>query len=339
MAQRAFPGGVVAVGRSGFLAHLQPLGHLSYDVESPKPSRDTIYDLASLTKVVVTTTMAMILVDEGRLDIDAPVSSLVPEFGGGAKDGIKVFHLLTHSSGLPGWAPLYREVQDRAAYRRRILAMELEYEPGARSVYSDLAFFLLGEIIEGLARESLDGFASRRILGPLGMTDTRFLPDPSTRPRIAPTERDPWRGRVVHGEVHDENAFFLGGVAAHSGLFGTAPDLAVFAQMLLNGGVYAGARVVSTAVLETFTRRAGISESTRALGWDTPGGNSAGRRFSPRSFGHTGFTGTSLWIDPERNLFVILLTNRVHPDRDNLLIREVRPALADLVVEGLGEGG
>ena len=248
-----------------------------------------------------------------------------------------MFHLLTHSSGLPAWAPLYREVDDRAAFRRRILAMELEYEPGTRSIYSDLAFFLLGEILESLAGETLDAFAARRILGPLGMTETGFLPDASLRSRIAPTERDPWRGRVLHGEVHDENAFFLGGVAANAGLFGTAPDVAVFAQTMLNGGTYAGVRIVSPESIRTFTRSAGIPESTRALGWDTPGDNSAGRRFSLRSFGHTGFTGTSLWIDPERQLFLILLTNRVHPHRENLLIRKVRPALADLVVEGLGE--
>ena len=337
MAQQAFPGGVVAVGRHGSLAHLRPFGRLGYDVDSPAPGPDTIYDLASLTKVLVTTTMAMILVEQGLLDVDVPVAALLPAFAGGAKDGVSVFHLLTHSSGLPAWAPLYREADDRAAFRRRILAMDLEYEPGTRSIYSDLGFFLLGEILEGLAGESLDAFAARRILGPLGMTDTGFLPDSSRRSTIAPTERDPWRGRVLQGEVHDENAFFLGGVAANAGLFGTAPDVAVFAQAMLNGGTYAAARIVSPETIRTFTRRAGIPESTRAMGWDTPGGNSAGRRLSPSSFGHTGFTGTSLWIDPERQLFLILLTNRVHPHRENLLIRQVRPALADLVVEGLGE--
>ena len=338
MGRQAFPGGVVAVGRNGFLGHLQAFGRLTYDVDSARASPDTIYELASLTKVVVTTTMAMILMEEGRLDVGAPVTSPLPEFRGGAKEAVTVFHLLTHSSGLPAWAPLYREAADRQAFRERVLSMELEYEPGTRSVYSDLGFFLLGEILQGLAGESLDAFASRRILEPLGMTETCFLPDPALRPRIAPTERDPWRGRVVHGEVHDENAFFLGGVAAHSGLFGTAADLAVFAQTMLNGGSYGATRIVSPETVGRFTRRAGIHESTRALGWDTPGGNSAGRRFSPRSFGHTGFTGTSLWIDPERSLFLILLTNRVHPTREIELIRKLRPALADLVVEALAEG-
>jgi len=317
----------------------------TYDESSPTVAPDTIYDLASLTKVVATTTVAMILVDEGRLDLDKRVSSFLPKFQGGAKDQVTVRHLLTHSSGIDWWAPLYKELKTKEAYLERIQAMDLVYEPGTKSVYSDLGVVLLGEILERVAGEPPAAFARRRVLDPLGLRDTQFRPGPALLPRIAPTEQDPWRGRLVHGEVHDENAFALGGVAPHAGLFGTAPDLARFCQMLLNGGVYDHHRIVSRAVVDRFTTRAGVPGSTRALGWDTaddgsgtrsstpgtPGYSSAGRLLSPRSFGHTGFTGTSMWMDPERGLFVVILTNRVHPTRENNAIREVRAAIGDAV--------
>jgi CubicO group peptidase (beta-lactamase class C family) len=297
---------------------------------------DTVYDLASLTKVVATTTAAMILVDEGRLDLDKRVRDFLPRFAGGAKDRVTVRQLLTHSSGLDWWAPLYKEVKGRAAYVERIEAMDLVYEPGTKSLYSDLGLILLGESLERVAGERLDAFARRRIFEPLGMRATLFRPGPELLPRIAPTENDPWRGRVLRGDVHDENAFALGGVAPHAGLFGTAGDLARFAQMLLNGGVFEHRRIVSRATLEAFTRRAGVPDSSRALGWETQSENSsAGALLSERSFGHTGFTGTSLWVDPERELFVILLTNRVHPTRDNQAIRRIRPAMGDAVVRAL----
>jgi beta-N-acetylhexosaminidase len=336
VAARAFPGGVVAVGHRGQLAHLRAFGKLSYDAEAPAVQPDTLYDLASLTKVVVTTTMAMILVDEGRLDLDKRVRDFLPRFSGGAKERVSVRHLLTHSSGLDWWAPLHKELQGRAAYVERIQSLDLVYEPGSKSLYSDLGVILLGEILERVAGESLESFARRRLFEPLGLRSTLFRPGPELRPRIAPTEVDPWRGRLLRGEVHDENAFALGGVAPHAGLFGSAGDLARFAQLLLNGGVFEHRRIVSRATLESFTRRAGIPDSSRALGWDTKSDNSsAGTLFSERSFGHTGFTGTSLWLDPERGLFVVLLTNRVHPTRENQAIRQVRPAVADAVVRAL----
>jgi CubicO group peptidase (beta-lactamase class C family) len=336
VSERAFPGAVVAVGKDGVLAHLRASGRLSYDAGAPPAAPDTIYDLASLTKVVATTTMAMILVDEGKLDITKPVSAFLPGFKGGPKDNVTVWHLLTHSSGLDWWAPLYQELQGHDAYLARIQSMDLVYEPGTKSLYSDLGAFLLGEVLERAAGEPLDAFARRKIFDPLGMKDTRFRPARDLASRIAPTERDPWRGRVLLGEVHDENAFALGGVAPHAGLFGTAPDLSRFAQMLLYGGVLDHRRIVSRDTVLAFTRRAGVPGSSRALGWDTLSENSsAGTLFSPRSFGHTGFTGTSLWIDPDRRLFLILLTNRVHPTRENDAIRKVRPALADAVVHAL----
>jgi beta-glucosidase-like glycosyl hydrolase/CubicO group peptidase (beta-lactamase class C family) len=346
---RAFPGAVLAVGKDGALVHLQAFGGLEYGNKTALTRLDTIYDLASLTKVVATTTAAMILVDEGRLDLSRAVRTFLPGFSGAGKESVTVEQLLTHSAGVDWWGPLYKELSGPEAYLRRIEAMDLVYPPGTKSLYSDLGLFLLGQVLERVAGESLESFVKRRVFEPLGMTDTLFRPGPALWPRIAPTEDDPWRGRVLRGEVHDENAFALGGVAPHAGLFGTAGDLSRFAQMLLNGGVVEGRRIVSRETVERFTRRAGVPGSTRALGWDTawsgegprssrpgdPGYSSAGSLLSERSFGHTGYTGTSLWIDPERRLFLILLTNRVHPARGNEGIRQVRADVADAVVGAL----
>jgi CubicO group peptidase (beta-lactamase class C family) len=349
VAERAFPGAVLAIGLQGSLEHLRGFGRLSYDAGAQPVRTDTIYDLASLTKVVVTTTLAMMLVDEGRLDLDSRVASFFPKFRGGGKDEVTLRQLLTHSGGLLWWAPLYKELEGRAAYLERIVAMDLAYPPGTKSVYSDLGVILLGEVVERLGGGPLDQLARTRLTGPLGMTDTLYRPPAALVPRIAPTENDPWRGRVLRGEVHDENAAALGGVAPHAGLFSTAPDLARFAAMLLAEGRSEGRRFVSRATIELFTERAGVPHSSRALGWDTPsdassersstpgepGYSSAGTLLSARSFGHTGFTGTSLWMDPERQLFVILLTNRVNPTRENNRIRAVRAQVADQTVRAL----
>jgi CubicO group peptidase (beta-lactamase class C family) len=346
----AFPGAVLAIGRGGSLVRFRAFGRHTYEPGAPEVRTDTIYDLASLTKVLATTTVAMILVDHGRLDLEAPVSGIVPGFRGGARDGVRVRQLLTHSGGLLWWAPLYEELRGPRAYLERILEIDLDYEPGTKTVYSDLGVILLGDVLERLAGAPIEEVARRRVFEPLGMRDTRYLPPLALRPRIAPTERDPWRGRLVRGEVHDRNAFALEGVAPHAGLFGTAGDLARFAQMLLNGGALDGRRVVSAATVALFTGRVpGVAGSTRALGWDTPtdetgrrsstpgeeGYSSAGSLLSPRSFGHTGFTGTLMWMDPERQLFVVLLTNRVYPTRDNRAILAVRPRVTDAVVRAL----
>jgi CubicO group peptidase (beta-lactamase class C family) len=345
----AFPGAVLAVGREGRLVHLRAFGRMSSDAGASPVATDTVYDLASLTKVVATTTIAMVLVDEGRLDLDQRVSAFFPAFRGGNKDRVTVRQLLSHSGGLLWWAPLYKELKGKAAYLDRITALPLDYEPGTKSVYSDLGAILLGDIVERQGGAPLDELTRRLVTGPLGMTDTLFLPPATMRDRIAPTERDPWRGRLLQGEVHDENASALGGVAPHAGLFSSAPDLARFAQMLLDEGVFEGRRIVSRATVELFSERAGVPHSSRALGWDTPtdgsgvrssvpgqpGYSSAGSLFSPRSFGHTGFTGTSIWMDPERQLYVILLTNRVNPTRENNAIRAVRAQVADGVVRAL----
>jgi CubicO group peptidase (beta-lactamase class C family) len=284
--------------------------------------------------------MAMILYDEGRLDLDAKVQDFLPNFQGPWKDEVTVRELLTHSAGLEDWAPLYKEVEGWDAYVEHIENMDLAYEPGTEYRYSDLGMILLGEILTRVAGQPIDVFLEERVFKPLGMRDTVYLPDPELMERIAPTEMDPWRGRVIRGEVHDENAYAMGGIAPHAGLFSTAGDLARFAQMMLNGGVFENHRIFSRATVELFTRKNGsVEDSTRALGWDTksPEHSTAGEYFSPDSYGHLGFTGTSMWIDPERELFVILLTNRVHPTRENQLIREARPAVADAVVLAMVE--
>jgi len=293
--------------------------------------------IGSLTKVLATTVMAMILVDEGFLDLDKPVQDFLPLFQGPGKEKVTVRNLLTHSSGLVAYGDLYNEIKGKQAYLERIQALDLDYEPGSQSVYSDYGMILLGEILERVAGQPMDEFLEERVYGPLGMKETGFLPPADLRDRIAPTEDDPWRGYMIRGEVHDENAHALGGVAPHAGVFGTAPDLARFLQMILNGGVFEHQRIISRDIVEEWTKKAGIPDSDRATGWDTksPEKSSAGTYFSPDSYGHLGYTGTSMWVDPERQLFVILLTNRVHPTRENNLIRQVRPAVADAVVQAL----
>ena len=342
VASQVFPGGVVAVGHQGRLVALEPRGRFTYEENAPTVEAGTIYDLASLTKVVATTTAAMILYERNLLLLDAPVVRYVPEFAAGDPAGMKqrvlVRHLLSHSSGLPGYVRFFLEVNSRAALWERLYATPLEFEPGTRSVYSDLGMMLLGEIIERVSGQRLDSFLADNVFQPLGMTDTRFTPPASLRTRIAPTEDDrDFRHRLVHGEVHDENAWVLGGVAGHAGLFSTARDLASFCQMLLNGGIYAHRRIVRRDTIALFTAREPVPDSTRALGWDTPSPNSSGGRYlSARAFGHTGFTGTSIWIDPEKRLFIIVLTNRVYPTRENEKIRDFRPRLHDAVIETLG---
>ena len=323
----------------------QAAGRLTYDEDGAAVTPSTIYDLASLTKVIATTTLVMRRVEPGALDLDATAASYLPELEGSPVGGATPRDLLAHSSGLPCCTELFRELGEglardeaRARYLEHIAATGLEVEPRERAIYSDLGVLLLGEILE---RESGDlaGSVQDEILDPLGLDETGYLPPEALRERIAPTEFDSWRGRLPHGEVHDENTAALGGIAPHAGLFGTARDVATFAQAILGGGAYDGRRIVGADTVALFTRRAGlVAGSSRALGWDTPSHpSSAGRYFSARSFGHTGFTGTSLWIDPELELIVVLLTNRVHPTRENIAIRRLRPAIHDAVVLAIAD--
>ena len=339
VASHAFPGAVVAVGRHDTVLFVRGFGALTY-AGGPPPDAHTLYDLASLTKVVGLTTVAMMLVEEHRLDLDAPVTRYVPAFAAGG-DSVTIRMLLTHASGLPAWLPLFREVHSRQEMFDRVNATPLEAPPGSRMVYSDLGAILLTEAVEHVTGQRLDALLSRRLFRPLGMDDTRFNPPASLRSRIAPTENDPWRGRVLVGEVHDENAAAMDGVSGHAGLFSTAADLVTFAQMMLRFG-RSDARghgrtpvvLIDSATVAEFTRVQNPAFSSRALGWDTPSkGSSAGDELSPQAFGHTGFTGTSIWIDPTKDLFVILLTNRVHPTRQNDQILRVRPKVADLAAE------
>jgi CubicO group peptidase (beta-lactamase class C family) len=244
---------------------------------------------------------------------------------------------LTHSSGLPSWRPLYKEAVTADTALAIVYATPLDTVPDARMVYSDLGAILAGKIVERVSGESLDVYLARHVTGPLGMTSTAYRPEATLRARIAPTEFDPWRQRHIRGEVHDENAYALGGVSGHAGLFSTAADLARFARMMLNGGIVDGVRVLRPQTIAQFTAIQDPALSHRALGWETPSGqNSAGSRMSARAFGHTGFTGTSLWMDPEHGAFVLLLTNRVNPSRQNTRIGRVRIALADAVMAALG---
>jgi beta-N-acetylhexosaminidase len=334
------PGGVLAVGHLNRLV-LHPFGRFTYSAKSPAVRPDTIYDAASLTKVVVTTTAVMRLVEAEVLRLDAPVALYLPAWAAGEQSSWRekttLADLLRHSAGLAAHRDFYRDAKGHAAVVARAIAEPLEYEPGTNIVYSDLDFMLVGEIVRQVTGESLDRFARREIFEPLGMTDSLFRPSRRLRSRIAPTENDTaWRKRQVWGEVHDQNACAMGGVAGHAGLFSTAGDLAVFCQMLLNGGIYEHRRLLSRATIDHFTARQSIAGAARALGWDVPTeDSSSGQFFSPKSFGHTGFTGTSIWIDPEKHLFVVLLTNRVHPSADNNLHRQLRPALHDAVVQAL----
>ena len=357
ISDKAFPGATLAIGYRGKVA-IHAFGHLSYDVKSPVTVANTMYDIASLTKVVATTTIVAKLAEGDfpvPIDLDAKVERYLPEWTTTSERGlvnlfrenpeelawrheVTVRHLLTHTSGLPAFKEYWRTSHSREESLARIFAEPLEYEPGTKEVYSDLGIILLTEIVERLTGKALDTLSSADIFAPLDMKNTMFRPPQKLWPAIAPTEIDNnLRHRLVQGEVHDENAYVLGGVSGHAGLFSTAPDLAAFCQMLLDGGVYAHRRILRRATIAQFTAPQQLSGGTRTLGWAVPTeGGSSGHYFSARSFGHTGFTGTSIWIDPDRDLFVVLLTNRVHPTRENTQIQQVRPALHDAVMQALG---
>ncbi len=341
---RAFPGATLAVGFRGKLS-VHAFGNLKYDAKSPTVNADTMYDIASLTKVVVTTTLVEKLVEgdfPSPLNLDAPIERYLPEWPKGPqpewRHKVTVRNLMTHTSGLPPFKEYWRTSTSKQETLGRIFAEPLEYEPGTKVVYSDLGIILMAEIIQRLTGKPLDVLANENIFGPLGMRHSTYNPPKAIRPEIAPTEFDSQlRHRLVQGEVHDENAFAIGGVSGHAGVFSTAGDLAVFCQMLLNGGVYAHQRILKRSTIAEFTVQQPLAQNTRTLGWVVPTeGSSSGHYFSSHTYGHTGFTGTTIWIDPDRQLFVVLLTNRVHPTRENHKIAEVRPAVHDAVMKALG---
>ncbi len=325
-----FPGAAVVVGRKGAAVWEKGFGTLDWTRETRVSAKQTIYDLASLTKVVGTTTAIMVLFDEGKVALDSSVQSYLPAFQGDGKDRVTVRQLLEHRSGLPADRDLWRIARSPEEARRAVLETPLVCRPGDCFIYSDLGAATLGMLVEAVSGEGLDQFLAERVFGPLGMTNTFFRPADSLKVRIAPTELTPPRGYPLRGEVHDENAYALGGVSGHAGLFSTVSDLSIFAQMMLNGGAYNGLRIISDSTVRTFIRRAA---GNRALGWAVADGTGgSGRYLSESAYGHTGYTGTSLWIDPDREMFVILLTNRVHAaraQRPAKVISDIRADLAD----------
>jgi beta-N-acetylhexosaminidase len=341
----AIPGGVLAVGLHDQLI-VRPFGKLTRDAKAPAVTANTVYDMASLTKVIATTTSVMILVQQKRLDLDTPVARYLPEWSAAAKSDpdpswrarVTIRNLLLHNSGLPAHRDFYKQAKGHDAVLALVLAEPLVHEPGTKVEYSDLGFIVLSEIVQRLTGVPLDEYTKQHIFAPLGMNASQFNPPRKLWPTIAPTENDvDFRKRLLQGEVHDENAWALGGVSGHAGLFSTAADTAIFAQMILNGGIYAHHRILTRATIQQFTARQAIGDTARTLGWDVPTQpSSSGQYFSADSFGHTGFTGTSLWVDPDRDLFVILLTNRVNPTRANEEIRQLRPAIHDAIMQALG---
>ena len=336
--RRAFPCAAIEVGGSAGPVWSHAAGALTYDDEAEPATLDTVFDLASLTKVLATTTVLMRLVDAGSVALADRVGGRLAEWRGGDRGAVTVADLLEHAGGLTAHLPFFRDHRGRLDYQHAICSLPLEYPPRTRSVYSDLGFILLAFIAADAAGAGLDEQFDE-VAGRLGIADLRFRPPAAWRSRAAPTEVDSWRGRLLRGEVHDENAWALGGVAGHAGLFGTAPAVGRFARAVLET-LRGRPRLARPETLARFVRRGRVAGSSRALGWDTMlVTSSCGRSLSPAAFGHTGFTGTSLWVDPVRDLYVVLLTNRVHPTRTNEAILGVRPAVHDAVVHALTRGG
>lgn len=349
VANRAFPAAAIEVGRAGGAIWNQAFGTLTYDPGAFIAAPDTVFDIASLTKVIATATLVMRAVDEGRVTLDAPISTWLSEWRGTDRNYVSIRDLMAHCSGLTAYLPYYREIRGRADFQAAICALPLEYAPRTQSVYSDLGFMLLGFILEDAAGDNsapVAGVAQaaqpcslatqfQRVATAINARELTFNPPRSNRRFTAPTEVDPWRGRLLVGEVHDENCWALGGAAGHAGLFGTAAAVGTFARVALR--TIAGEPLLAQPhTMREFILRASVPGSSRALGWDTMlPSSSCGTRLSPSSIGHTGFTGTSLWIDWERDLYVVFLTNRVHPTRDNEAIRQVRPRVHDAVIADL----
>jgi CubicO group peptidase (beta-lactamase class C family) len=338
IAERAFPAASVAIAVQGRLIAVKAFGRFTYESGARLVSPATLFDLASLTKIVATTPMAMLLYQRGLLDLDAPVVAVVPEFVGDAEKDLRrrevTFRmLLAHSSGLPAYEKLFLKARTRDEMLHEVFVTPLAADPGTRAEYSDIGFILLGVALERLADEPLDRFCLRELFAPLGMTHTAFNPPSDIRAEIPPTADDQtFRYRIIQGEVQDENASVLGGVAGHAGVFSTAADLAQFAHAMISPG-----KLIRRETIALFTRREPAPAGTsRALGWDTPSAPSqSGKYFGPASFGHLGYTGTSLWIDPDRQLSITLLTHRTWPDCSNQAIKQVRPKFHDAVIETL----
>ena len=337
--KRAFPGAAVAIGQHDRIHKLT--GYGTYTYESARATTpQSVFDLASLTKVIATTTAAMLLYEDGRLHLDATVHSYLPEFGSVEKSTITIRHLLTHTGGFTPFRNFYADsVLTREAVLDSIFTIALDSPPGTRYQYSDFGMITLALVLEAITGRDFATFAKEHIFEPLNMQATAFRGTGTPDTAVVPTERDDYfRHRLVQGEVHDENAWILGGAAGHAGLFSSAEDVARFASMMAQDGRYGDSQFLKPTTVAYFSTVANTVLSSRALGWDTKSKDkpsSAGEHFGPRSFGHTGFTGTSMWIDPDTGIFVVLLTNRVHPTRRNSKISKLRPLLADMAYEAL----
>lgn len=337
--EQTFPGAVLLVWKDDKILYEKPYGRFTYDDDSELVTKETIFDLASVTKVVATTTATMICLDRNLFSLDDKVVKFIPEFGVNDKENITIRNLLLHNSGLPAWKKFYESELNKEGVLLNIFYSELDYKTGTKMVYSDLGIITLGKIIEKVSGLTLDEFCKKEIFEPLEMYSTFFNPAESLKKLCAPTELDNyWRNRLLQGEVHDETSSMLGGVAGHAGLFSTANDLSKFMSMILNKGTYKNKKIIKKETIELFTKKQS-DQSSRGLGWDTKSekGSSAGDLFSPNSFGHTGYTGTSIWADPERNLAVVFLTNRVYPTRENTKIISFRPQLHNSVINSISE--
>jgi CubicO group peptidase (beta-lactamase class C family) len=341
VAARAFPGCAFGVFAGGNVILQDALGRFTYEEDSPLVEPETVYDVASLTKAVATTSAAMLLYQRGLLQLDEPVGELLPGFVVGRKPGeharsVTLRHLLAHNSGLPGYVEFFRTAATPSALFRACLELPLEAEPGERAEYSDPGFILLGKALEVLTREYLAMWVRREVFLPLGLSASGFCPPPAARAAIPPTEEDTTlRHRRIQGEVEDEHAWILKGAAGHAGLFSNVPDLLRFAGEILAAqaeSAISGSAIFDAATVKLFAERQGPAGSSRALGWDTPSEpSSSGRYFSPHSIGHLGYSGCSLWIDLDAALAVVLLSNRTWPHRESQLIRQVRPAFHDAI--------
>jgi CubicO group peptidase (beta-lactamase class C family) len=337
IAENAFPGAVVLIWKDGRTIFKKAFGRLTYETNSTEVKLNTIYDLASLTKVLATTTAAMICLDKNLFNLEDKVSVYIPSFASNGKENITIKHLLLHNSGLPAWKQYYNKDFSEREILKDIYNSEIKFEPGTKTLYSDLGMMVLGKVIEKVSDKSLDEFCKKEIFTPLKMNETFFNPPDSVKERTAPTEIDNyWRMKLIKGEVHDENASILGGVAGHAGMFSTAEEIAKLLEIIMNKGSFNGDQLVKKETVEMFISRDN-PQTKRLLGWDLKSerGSSAGNKFSGNSFGHTGYTGTSVWIDPSRNLFVVFLTNRVYPSRENKKILKVRPRLHNAVIDAI----
>jgi CubicO group peptidase (beta-lactamase class C family) len=332
---RAYPAAAVEVGRRDAVLWRDAFGTLTYDDGAAVTDTATIFDLASLTKVIATATLFMRAVDRGELDVDEPIARRLTAWRGADRQLVTIRDLLSHCGGLTAYLPFFNDHAGRREFEVAICQLALEYQPRSQALYSDLGFMLLGFILEDLGGAPLaDQFAAiERLVAPEPLA---FRPAMAWRPRVAPTEVDRWRGRLLVGEVHDENTWALGGAAGQAGLFGTVGAVGAFARLVLETLTRDSALARRATLMEFARKRVEIPGSSRALGWDTMlPTSSCGGRMSATAIGHTGFTGTSLWIDPDQDLYVALLTNRVHPTRENGKLKLLRPTIHDAIVDAL----